>query len=223
MSRRNAQAGEPASPRVRVKRYHERGHYDRDTVNRILDDGIFCHIGFSFDQYPVVIPTLYWRNGDRVYWHGSSASRMMRAAEGADVCFAVTHLDGLVLTRSAFHHSANYRSVVLFGRPELVEDPDERQAQLRHLTERLFPGRWETLRPVKPQELKATRLLSLRIDECSAKLRTGGPDEDADDLDWPAWAGVIPLSLQAGPFEPDDRSQIAGWEPPVLSPVCRQP
>jgi nitroimidazol reductase NimA-like FMN-containing flavoprotein (pyridoxamine 5'-phosphate oxidase superfamily) len=188
----------PRSARVRVKRFHERGRYDREALDAILDAGVLCHIGFLFDGYPVVTPTLYWRHGGHVFWHGSNASRMLAAAEGADVRLTVTHLDGMVLTRSAYHHSANYRCAMLFGHAERVDGPDEKQSRLRQMFESLFPARWQQLRPVSQAELKATKILSMRIDEFSVKCREGDPQEDDADEHWPVWSGVVPLSVCAG-------------------------
>jgi nitroimidazol reductase NimA-like FMN-containing flavoprotein (pyridoxamine 5'-phosphate oxidase superfamily) len=181
----------------------KRGHYDRATIDAILDAGILCHVGFVADGMPIVIPTLYWRDGDFIYLHGSIASRMLGESLDTPICVTVTHLDGLVLTRSAFHHSVNYRSVVVLGRAEEISDPQERAARMRYFMEGLFPGRWDSLRPVKVKELKATRLLRLSIDEASAKIRSGPPADDKADLDWPAWGGVIPVSLSVGKPEPD--------------------
>jgi hypothetical protein len=192
----------------------KRGHYDRSIIDAILDDGIICHVGFVHEGNPVVIPTLYWREGDDVYLHGSIASRMLGSAIGAPICVTVTHLDGLVLARSAFHHSANYRSVVLFGRPEEVTDLRERGARMRVFMESLIPGRWDTLRPVKPKELKATRLIRLRINEASAKVRTGPPIDDAEDVTWPAWGGVLPLSIGGGDPQPDEHEKKSGRSAP---------
>ncbi len=163
---------------------------------------------------PVVIPTLYWREGSHVYLHGSIASRMLDTARSAPVCVTVTHLDALVLTRSAFHHSVNYRSVVIFGRPEEVTDPREKEARLRAFMESLLPGRWDGLRPVKPRELKATRLLRLPIDEASAKIRSGPPADDKADLDWPAWGGLIPVTTAAGAPQPDAHVKGRRLRPP---------
>lgn len=162
---------------------------------------------------PLVIPTLYWREGDHVYLHGSAVSRMLEAARGATVCVTVTQLDALVLTRSAFHHSVNYRSAVLLGRPEEVTDPEEKAARLRAFMEGLMPGRWDILRPVKPKELKATRLLRLPIDEASAKIRSGPPADDKADLDWPAWGGLIPIETRLGRPQPDAHA-LPGLTPP---------
>jgi nitroimidazol reductase NimA-like FMN-containing flavoprotein (pyridoxamine 5'-phosphate oxidase superfamily) len=175
-----------------------------------------CHVGFIHGGVPIVIPTLCWREGDWLYLHGSIASRMLGAALDGPVCVTVTHLDGLVLTRSAFHHSANYRSVVLLGKPEEVADPRERAARMRVFMEGLFPGRWDVLRPVKAKELRATRLLRLRIDEASAKIRSGPPSDDAADLDWPAWGGVIPLALSAGAPVADERARRSALPAPAL-------
>src|SRR5687767_2977914 len=190
--------------RIRVRRYPERARYERAALDPILDAGLLCHVGFVFEGSPVVIPTLYWRDANHLYWHGSTASRMLRAVPGSKVCITVTHLDGLVLTRSAFHHSVNYRSAVLFGRAESIEDAKERLAQLEQMTETLFPGRWAQLRPVKHRELGATRVLRLRIGEFSVKTRSGPPQEAARDMDRSAWAGVIPVPLHAGAPQPDE-------------------
>jgi len=194
----------------------KRGHYDRATIDAILDEGILCHVGFVVEGSPVVIPTLYWREGDWVYLHGSVASRMLSSSIDAPICVTVTHLDGLVLTRSAFHHSANYRSVVVFGRPEEITDPAERATRMRTFMEGLFPGRWDELRPVKAKELKATRLLRVRIDEASAKIRSGPPADDPADYTWPTWGGIIPLSIEQGTPQPDEHAANAVHQPPKL-------
>ncbi|HEU5056237.1 MAG TPA: pyridoxamine 5'-phosphate oxidase family protein, partial [Kofleriaceae bacterium] len=159
---------------------------------------LVCHLAFAVDGQPFAIPTAFARIGDHVYVHGSAASRMLRAAAGAPVCFTVTLLDGLVLARSAFHHSMNYRSVVALGAAEEVEDDGERLAAMRALVERVAPGRWQEIRPPNQQELKATTILRLSLAECSAKLRTGPPIDDDEDLALPCWAGVVPLALTRG-------------------------
>jgi len=199
-------ANQPAAPteRTRVRRRPQRGHYDRTTIDAILDAGFVCHVGYTLDGAPVVTPTAYWRSGDHVYWHGSRASRMLSSAAGQPVCLTVTHVDGLVLARSAFHHSLNYRSVMLFGVAEAVEGPDK-LAALRDFVEGLYPGRWETLRPVMEKELKVTTVLRVAIEEASAKVRTGPPVDDEPDYALPVWAGVIPLRMVAGAPEPDPR------------------
>jgi nitroimidazol reductase NimA-like FMN-containing flavoprotein (pyridoxamine 5'-phosphate oxidase superfamily) len=185
--------------RSRVRRMHERGHHDRATVHGILDAGVLCHVGYTIDGQPYVTPTAYWREGDTVYWHGSSASRMLRTAgAGVPVCLTVTHLDGFVLARSGFHHSMNYRSVMLFGRAEQVEDRAAKQAALRAFLDRMWPGRADALRPDNAQELKATMVLRMPIEEASAKIRTGPPKDDDEDYALPVWAGVIPVRQLLG-------------------------
>jgi nitroimidazol reductase NimA-like FMN-containing flavoprotein (pyridoxamine 5'-phosphate oxidase superfamily) len=191
--------------RIRVKRMPKRGRYDRATIDAILDEALICHLGFEVDDQPCVIPTLHARVGDRLYLHGSSASRMLRhAASGARVCATVTLFDGLVLARSVFNHSVNYRSVVVFGTATLV-DGDEKRAALRALAEQLAPGRWEEARQPSQKELKATSILSLPLDEASAKVRSGPEEDDDEDLDLPVWAGVVRAYLAAEPSEYDWR------------------
>lgn len=199
-----------------MRRAPERASYEQQEIERILDAGILCHVGFVFEERPVLIPTLYWREGNRIFLHGSRASRMMRAIEGAEVCIGVSHLDGLVLAHSAFHHSANYRSVCLFGRPEPVP-AGEQEHHLRVFMEDLFPGRWDRLRPVRRRELNATRLLAMPIDEASAKVRRGPPGEPEEDREWPVWGGVFPLLTLAGAPEPDPGSVAAALPPPALA------
>ena len=192
--------------RSKLKRLPKRGHYDRATVYAVLDAGFICHVGYVIDGQPYVTPTAYWREGDAVYWHGSSASRMLRALEtGADCCLTVTHLDGLVLARSAFHHSLNFRSAMLFGRARKIEDPAEKLAKLETFVERLYPGRWQDLRPANAKEIKATTVLGMHIDEASAKIRTGPPVDDEADYALPIWAGVIPVHGATGAAEHDGR------------------
>src|SRR5215470_782223 len=160
--------------RSKVKRLHERGHYDRDTVHAVLDAGMIAHIAYVIDGQPYVTPTAYWRDGDVLTWHGSSASRMLRTqSAGIPVCLTVTHLDGLVLARSGFHHSINYRSVMAFGKAHKVEDVAEKERELDYFIERIYPGRVATLRPIDQQELKGTTLLAMEIEEASAKIRAG--------------------------------------------------
>ena len=191
-----------------AKRLAKRAHYDRATVNAILDAGLIAHIGHVVDGKPVVIPTAYWREGDHVYWHGSSKARMLRTLEeGAPACLEVTLVDGLVVARSAFHKSLNYRSVMLFGTPFKVTDPEEKLAKLEAFVERLYPGRWSELRPVNRQELKATTVLGMAIDEGAAKVRTGLPVDDEEDYALPIWAGVIPIRTSLG--RPQDDGRLA--------------
>jgi nitroimidazol reductase NimA-like FMN-containing flavoprotein (pyridoxamine 5'-phosphate oxidase superfamily) len=184
--------------RTKLKRFPERGSFESETIYRILDEGFVCHVGFTLDELPFVIPTAYARLGDRLLIHGSAASRMLRAlAREANVCVTVTLLDGLVLARSAFHHSMNYRSVVIFGRAKVVTDKQEKLEALRAFTEHVVPGRWIDVRKPGESELKATLVLSLDIDEASAKIREGGPVDDEADYELDIWAGVIPLRLTA--------------------------
>ena len=190
--------------RTQVKRLPKRGHYDRDTVYQILDSAFVCHVGFSVDGQPYVIPTNYGRSGDVLYIHGSAASRMLKTlSSGVPVCVNVTHVDGLVLARSAFHHSVNYRSVVIFGSARFVDDPAEKMEALRIFTEHVMKGRWDDVRQPSEQELKATSVLALPLEEVSAKVRTGGPLDDEPDYALPVWAGVLPLETVAKAPEPD--------------------
>jgi uncharacterized protein len=184
--------------RTQVKRLPKRGKYERETVFAILDAGFVCHVGFSVDGQPYVIPTNYGRSGDTIYLHGSAASRMLRTlSEGVRVSVTVTHVDGLVLARSAFHHSVNYRSVVILGTARLVTDPAEKMEALRVFTEHVMKGRWDDVRQPTEQELKATIVLALPLKEVSAKVRTGGPIDDEADYTLPVWAGVLPLETMA--------------------------
>lgn len=185
-----------ATPRTQIKRLPKRGHYDHSTIHAILDEGLICHVGFVVEGQPIVIPTAYGRVGDRLYIHGSPASRMLRTLEqGVEVCVTVTLLDGLVLARSAFHHSMNYRSVVVFGRATRVDDAEEKQAALKAFTDHIIPGRWEDVRQPNRQELAGTLVLALPLHEASAKVRTGPPIDDEADYALPVWAGELPLSI----------------------------
>ncbi|HYE64537.1 MAG TPA: pyridoxamine 5'-phosphate oxidase family protein, partial [Pyrinomonadaceae bacterium] len=184
--------------RTTLRRLPKRGKYEREVVYGILDEGFICHVGFTVEGHPVVIPTGYARVGDDLYIHGSQASRMLRALRGGiEVCVTVTLIDGLVLARSAFHHSINYRSVVVFGRASVVKDPAEKLEALRALSEHIVPGRWDEVRQPSQNELKATMVLSLPLVEVSAKVRTGPPLDDEDDYKLPVWAGEVPLRLVA--------------------------
>jgi hypothetical protein len=192
--------------RTQVHRLPKRGAYDRETVYRILDEGLVCHVGFVAEGKPVVIPTGYGRKDETLYLHGSTASRMFRAlGRGADVCVTVTLVDGLVLARSAFHHSMNYRSVVLFGQATLLEDPAAKREALRVFTEHVAPGRWDEIRQPSVKELQATTVLAIPLEEVSAKVRTGPPIDDEEDYALSVWAGVLPLDLTPKTPLPDDR------------------
>ena len=192
--------------RTKVKRLPARGAHDPETIYAILDEAFICHVGFVVDGQPYVIPTGYARIGDDLYIHGSSASRMLRnLSKGVDVCVTVTLVDGLVLARSAFHHSINYRSVVVLGKAELVEDADEKYRILEAFTEHVIPGRWPEIRWPNELELKATSVLKLPITEASAKIRTGDPKDDEEDYQMNIWAGVLPLRVEKGEPVPDTR------------------
>ncbi|HUO15680.1 MAG TPA: pyridoxamine 5'-phosphate oxidase family protein [Verrucomicrobiae bacterium] len=185
--------------RTRVIREPHRGIYDRETVYRILDAGFLCHIGFAVEGQPFVIPTSYGRKDANLYVHGSAASRMLRQMkQGEPVCVTVTLLDGLVLARSVFNHSMNYRSVMVLGKATLVEDADEKLAALRVLSEHILPGRWDDSRQPNDRELKQTSVLRVPIEEFSAKVRTGPPIDDEEDYLFPTWAGVLPLEMKTG-------------------------
>jgi len=192
------------SERTQVKRLPKRGRYDEQTVFQILDSAFVCHVGFCVQGQPFVIPTNYGRSGHTLYLHGSAASRMLKTlSEGVPVCVTVTLVDGLVLARSAFHHSTNYRSVVILGTARLVDDPAEKMEALRVFTEHVVKGRWNQVRQPNEQEMKATTVLALPLAEVSAKVRTGGPIDDEPDYSLPVWAGVLPLELVAKTPQPD--------------------
>lgn len=199
--------------RTTLKRLPKRGSFERETVNGILDEGFICHVGFVVDGQPFVIPTAYGRAGDVLYIHGARASRMQKAlAAGADMCVTVTLVDGLVLARSAFHHSINYRSVVVFGRARVVESEEEKNVALEAFTEHVMPGRWADVRWPTPQELAATTVLAIQLSEASAKVRTGPPIDDEEDYQLPVWAGVLPLGVEPG-------APVADPRLPVETPV----
>lgn len=196
----------PPSDRMRLRRSHLRGHYDRESIDAILDAQPMCHVGYVKDGHPFVTPTFQWREGDRVYWHGSSASQALRAAKSMPVCLTVSCLDGFVIARSGFHHSVNYRSVMILGEAEIVEGEDEIIARVDTFMNGLFPGRAEQIRPHTKQEIKGTTVLSLPISEASAKIRDGGPIDDEEDYALPIWAGVIPVRQVVGEPIPDERN-----------------
>src|SRR6266853_1509311 len=212
-----------ASPtqRTRVVREPQRAVYDRDTVNQILDEAFLCHVGFAVEGQPYVIPTSYGRDGDMLYIHGSAASRMLRNLDkGVPVCITVTLLDGLVLARSVFNHSMNYRSVVVLGTATLVDDPAEKLAALRALSEHIIPHRWDDSRQPNETELKATSVLRLPIAEFSAKVRIGPPIDDEEDYSFPTWAGVIPLEMAIGKGIDDPRLENGREVPEYVVRYC---
>ena len=191
----------PVTERSRIRRMHERGSHDHAAVHAVLDAAPLCHVGYVIDGEPYVTPTIHWREGNRVYWHGSAASRFLRKVEGQRVCLTVSLMDGYVLARSAYNHSVNYRSAMVFGRAQIVTNPDEIAAALRRFVDGLFPGRWDSLRTMNAQELKATAVLWLDIEEASVKDRIAPPGDD-DEADFPVWAGVLPIKTTLGAAEP---------------------
>jgi nitroimidazol reductase NimA-like FMN-containing flavoprotein (pyridoxamine 5'-phosphate oxidase superfamily) len=213
----------PPSPRVRVRLLHERGRYDREAIDAVLDAGLVAHLGFLSEGQPFVIPTLHARVGDDVYVHGSAASRTLRAlADGIAACLTVTLLDGIVLARSVFEHSMNYRSVVVLGTAVPVADQEEKRGALEAFTEKLLPGRSAEARPPTPKELRATSVLRLPLDEASAKIRDGGPDDgDTPDAELDVWAGHVPLVLRALAPVPDPMLRPHIPVPPGIAPYRR--
>jgi nitroimidazol reductase NimA-like FMN-containing flavoprotein (pyridoxamine 5'-phosphate oxidase superfamily) len=211
------------TPRTALRRLPKRGSYDRETVYAILDEGVLCHLGFAVDGQPYVIPTSYARIGDELFLHGSSASRALRAVGGGiPACVTVTLVDGVVLARSAFHHSFNYRSVVMLGELRVVDDPDEKADALRAFVDHVVPGRSDAIRGPTAQELKATAVVRLPLEEASAKVRTGPPVDDDEDYALATWAGVLPLRTVAEAALPDDRL-VPGVEPPAVPPRWSDP
>jgi nitroimidazol reductase NimA-like FMN-containing flavoprotein (pyridoxamine 5'-phosphate oxidase superfamily) len=215
---------QPPSDRVRLRRRRERGSYDRAVIDAILDEALIAHLGITGEGgQPLVIPTLHARCGDVVYLHGSTASSTLRAlAAGAPACLTVSLIDGLVLARSAMHHSANYRSVMLLGHVRSVQEPNEKLAAFQAIVEHIVPGRWSDVRAPTENELKATAVVAIGIDEASAKVRTGPPVDDDEDYSLPAWAGVIPLGINAQTPEPDPRLR-ADIAPPSYASAYRRP
>jgi len=192
-----------ATERTRLRRHAERGKTSRADLLAVLDAGMICHLGVVVNGAPLVLPTAYGRIGDTLYLHGSSANRILHAADGQEVCVTVTHVDGLVCARSVFSHSVNYRCAVVFGTARIVTDPDERLAGLRAVTEQLIPGRWDVVRAPTRKELAATSVLAIPLAEASVKIRTGPPGDEPEDLALPVWAGVVPTALGFGEPEPD--------------------
>ena len=212
----------PPSARTRVRRVPDRARYDRDVVDAILDAGMICHVGFTSEYGPAVLPTIYVRVADTVYLHGSRASAMLRAVrDGAGLCLSVTLLDGLVLARSALHHSMNYRSVVVYGRAREVTDEDEKRLALRAVVDHVVPGRSAEARPPSDTELRHTLVVALAVDESSAKVRTGPPKDEPEDHELPVWAGELPLRLVPGPPVPDPELPADVPAPPNVREYSR--
>lgn len=211
----------PQTPLNRVKRNPRRAVYDRATVHAILDAAMICHLAYQIDDQPYCTPTIHWREGEWLYWHGSSASRALRAqGKGLRVCLTVTHLDGIVLARSAFNHSCNFRSAMIFGTAELVTDPAEKQAALLAITDRLIPGRNDELRTMAPQEIKATSVMRMPIEAASAKVRAVNVGDDDEDGSHPVWAGVIPITTTLGTPEPSPVLPATTALPAHLAPFA---
>lgn len=223
MTKRSSISEDLRSARTTVKRLPDRAAYDRPTIEAILDEGLVCHVGFVVEGQPYVLPTIYARVGDEIYLHGSAASRMLGAlGDGIAACVTVTLLDGLVLARSAFHHSMNYRSAVILGTARPVTDPEEKSRALRAIADHVIQGRWGEVRPPNEQELKATTVLALPLREASAKLRSGGPLDDEEDQAIRVWAGSLPLVLTPGAPVPDSRLE-AGVPIPEYLLAYRRP
>ena len=207
----------PKTDLNKVKRLPKRGHYDKETIYSIVDDALICHVGMCIDGQPVVIPTIHARQGDNILLHGASTSRMLNhVATGAELCVTVTHLDGLVLARSVFHHSMNYRSAVLFGNGHLIEDPAEKMEALEIFTEKLIPGRWADARQPTPNEAKATHIVTVPIHSASAKVRVGPPGDDDEDYVLDVWAGVLPMRTVFGDLIVDPLLKDGLEVPPYL-------
>ena len=217
----STQAPALPTPRTTLNRTPDRGAHDRASVTAILDAGVICQIGYLMDGEPRVLPTVYWRAGEAVYWHGARESGALKAMAGAQVCFTLTLVDGLVLAQSAFHHSANYRSVMAFGRAEVVGKETDKAVAVHTMLERLYPGRWGEIRAPSRAELAATTVLRLELSEASAKARGGPPIDARADLRQPGWAGVIPVTLHAGAPERAEHHPAEG-EPPVVPPWLPQ-
>jgi len=207
------------SERNRVKRMHERGSNDRAQVFAILDSALLCHVAYVMDGQPYCTPTMFWRVDDMLYWHGSSASRMLRHLKaGTPTCLTVSHLDGLVLARSGFHHSVNYRSVMCFGTARMIDDPEAKEKALAEVVDRFYPGRSASLRPIHRQEIKAVTVIGMRIDEASAKVRAKNVADDEEDYALPIWAGVIGIKTVVGADDPCPRMEPGVPRPASLSP-----
>jgi len=190
--------------RTRVRRLPNRGHYDKETIYPIIDEALYCHVGVNHNGSPIVIPTIHARDRDTLYIHGSAASRLLKSIPGDNnICVTITLVDGIVLARSAFHHSLNYRSVVVFGKGKVVENPNEKWNALKIVSDHLVPGRWDDVREPNQKELDATTVISISLDEASAKVRLGPPGDDAEDYALSIWAGVLPLALKKGELLPD--------------------
>jgi len=199
------------TPRTQIKRGLKRAEYDVDKVNAIIDEALICHVGFLVNGQPIVIPTCHWREGRKIYWHAHSKAQNVNAPEATDTCLTITLLDGLVMARSAFNHSVNYRSVMIFGQPQNITDAAEKQRQLQLMVDKFSPERWDQLRPITDTEVKATGVLMMDLDEVSCKVRSGPAVDEPEDVSWPVWAGVLPMTSEFGvPQENPD--SLAAYE-----------
>jgi len=186
------------TPRTQIKRGLKRAEYDVEKVHAIIDEALICHVGFLVKGQPVVIPTCHWRDGNKIYWHAHSKAQNVNAPESTDTCMTITLLDGLVLARSAFNHSVNYRSVMIFGQPQDITDAAEKERQLKLMVDKFSPERWDQLRPITDTEVKATGVLMMDLDEVSCKVRSGPAVDEPEDVSWPVWAGVLPMTTEFG-------------------------
>ncbi|HCH31571.1 MAG TPA: hypothetical protein DE045_01340 [Oceanospirillaceae bacterium] len=210
------------TPRTQIKRGLKRAEYDVDKVHAIIDAALICHVGFLVKGQPLVIPTCHWRDGNKIYWHAHSKAQNVNAPESTDTCMTITLLDGLVMARSAFNHSVNYRSVMIFGKPQDITDPVEKQRQLKLMVDKFSPERWDQLRPITDTEVKATGVLMMDLDEVSCKVRSGPAVDEPEDVSWPVWAGVLPMTTEFGVAQvnPDSTAdyKVANWPVAPLQP-----
>jgi len=210
------------TPRTQIKRGLKRAEYDVDKVHAIIDAALICHVGFLVKGQPLVIPTCHWRDGNKIYWHAHSKAQNVNAPESTDTCMTITLLDGLVMARSAFNHSINYRSVMIFGKPQDITDPVEKQRQLKLMVDKFSPERWDQLRPITDTEVKATGVLMMDLDEVSCKVRSGPAVDEPEDVSWPVWAGVLPMTTEFGVAQvnPDSTAdyEVANWPVAPLQP-----
>ncbi|MDC9719307.1 MAG: pyridoxamine 5'-phosphate oxidase family protein [Gammaproteobacteria bacterium] len=205
------------TPRTRIKRGLKRAEYDVDAVHAIIDEALICHVGFVVKGQPLVIPTCHWREGNKIYWHAHSKAQNVNAPESNETCLTITLLDGLVMARSAFNHSVNYRSVMVFGQPQNITDPKEKTRQLKLMVDKFSPGRWDQLRPITDTEVVATGVLMMDLEELSCKVRTGPAVDEPEDVSWPVWAGVLPIVSEYQPAQvnPDTTQDYALPKLPV--------
>ena len=208
------------TPRTRIKRGLKRAEYDVDKVNAIIDEALICHVGFLVRGQPIVIPTCHWREGNKIYWHAHSKAQNVNAPEANKTCLTITLLDGLVMARSAFNHSVNYRSVMVFGEPQKIIDPAEKQRQLKLMVDKFSPDRWDQLRPITNTEVLATGVLMMDLEELSCKVRSGPAADEPEDVSWPVWAGVLPITAEFKPAQANPDTQKNFTEPKLPHLLC---